>query len=158
MCNNEVKGMQMRCFCYCLYLFQRKKIHTENKKQSIFLDAKKHLTKRRKILFNIHIYSLIDSFRKQYQTPTICWPGAMRSGHDGQQERQHLEVLGYQKIEQQAKEESRVFACFILFSFFFLLLECFLFPSGFLVMTYPGCIYQVIKLLLDTSLQFSIVY
>lgn len=104
-------------FLLLLISFSEEKKFTQKTKSSPF--SKKHLTKRRKILFNIHIYSLIDSFRKQYQTRTICCPGAMRSGHDGQQERQHLEVLGYQKIEQQAKEESRVFVCFILFSFFF---------------------------------------
>lgn len=148
--------MQMRYFCYCLHLFQGKKNSHKKEKQPIFLDAKKHLTKGREIPFNIRIFSFTDSFRKYYQTPTICQAGAMHGGCGGQEERQGL-VLKYQKLEPQAKEESRVCLSYYVF-FLFSPLGFFLSSSGYLDVTYPGHIYQITKPLLDSSLQFSTIY
>lgn len=67
-------------FLLLLPFFSEEKISHKKEKQPIFLDAKKHLTKGREISFNVYIYSFTDSFRKYYQTPTICHRGAM---HDG---------------------------------------------------------------------------
>lgn len=82
-------------FLLLLPSFSEEKNSHRKEKQPIFLDAKKHLTKGREISSNI--YSFTDSFRKYYQTPTICQRGAMYSGCGGQQERQSL-ILRYQKI------------------------------------------------------------
>lgn len=79
-------------FLLLLTSFSEEKNSHRKGKQPIFLDAKKHLTEGREIPFNSHIYSFTDSFRKYYQTPTICQAGAMHSGCGGQQERQGLDL------------------------------------------------------------------